>query len=157
MQWDCLAHAFLYYGSTKDVSNSIGTIHNSNFTHHFTNLLYMMCMCQKSSETWFARLLWWQFFGHSYWFSRRTFQSHAAAGALSLSEAAIVNLLSSQRTLRKRDRWSGLVVMVMWVNFCVCVREGWVMVMSDGWCAIFAQYIEICNVSIRVLNNHILW
>ena len=38
MQWDCLAHAFLYYGSTKDVSNSIGTIHNSNFTYHFTNL-----------------------------------------------------------------------------------------------------------------------
>jgi hypothetical protein len=40
MPWDCLAHAhaFLYYGSTKDVSNSIGTIHNSNFTYHFTNL-----------------------------------------------------------------------------------------------------------------------
>ena len=129
MPWDCLAHAhaFLYYGSTKDVSNSIGTIHNSNFTHHFTNLLYMMCMCQKSSETWFARLLWWQFFGHSYWFSRRTFQSHAAAGALSLSEAAIVNLLSLQRALRKHDRWSGLVVMVMGDFLRVRERR-----MSDG-------------------------
>jgi hypothetical protein len=36
--WDCLAHVFLYYGSRKDVSNSIGTINNSNFTYHFTNL-----------------------------------------------------------------------------------------------------------------------
>ena len=32
---------------------------------------------------------------------------------LSLSEAAIVNLLSLQLVSRKRDRWSGLVVMVM--------------------------------------------
>jgi hypothetical protein len=43
-------------------------------------------------------------------------QSNAAAGALSLSETADANLLSSQRAPRKRDRWSGLVVMG---EFCV--------------------------------------
>ena len=44
-------------------------------------------------------------------------------------EAAVANLLSLQRALRKPDRWSGLVVMVMGELFCVCVREDW---MGDG-------------------------
>jgi hypothetical protein len=65
----------------------------------------------------------WQFFGSSRQFSRRTFQSNTGAGTLS-PEAAVANLLSLQRALRKRDRWSGLVVMVMGELFCMLrVRE----------------------------------
>ena len=60
-----------------------------------------------------------------------------SAATPSKSNVAVRNrhlkrLLSSQRVLRKRDRWNGLMVMVMGELFCVCVREGWVMVMGDA-------------------------
>jgi hypothetical protein len=43
------------------------------------------------------------------------------------------------------------------VNCFACVWEKDQMGDGDGWCTIFAQTIEICEVSIRVLNNRTLW
>ena len=156
MPWDCLANAFLYYRSRKDVSNSIATIHNSNnFTYRFTNLLYMMRMYRNRPRRDF-HISCYGFFGCSYWFNRHTFAVNAAAGAISSWSGCrkFVAIAAALRTWR----WSGLVVMVMGELFCVCVREGWVMRDFEREMDFsLAGFIEICAMSIRVLNNRTLW
>jgi hypothetical protein len=83
----------------QKVSFAVEFIKNQDIITHHLRILLILC---SESSTWFARLLWWQFFCYSPWLSLLHLRSQMRRR---VCNSHLKRLLSSQRVPRKRDGW----------------------------------------------------
>ena len=130
------------YIRSQKVSFAVEFMKNHDIVTHHLQILLILC---SESSTWFARLLWWQFFCYSPWLSllhlrsqmrRRVCNSHLRSGCCHRSGCR-GNVMAGGHDGSDGDG-----------NFFVDERE-----MDFS----LAGFIEICKVSILVLNNRTLW